>query len=168
MESNRVVQIICTTVPSKKSQGEKMQDTFNIAGVSFNNTDGTSRQEALKSFGDGCFVTINLLKEPFFNQDTQTTELAIACVEKTTKKRLGFIPRAHILPEIMNERQMTGLVRFYEPEGTWYCELARVQQPDSKMYADMKIYCETNGLPMPAYDIRAYISLLDAAMSASC
>jgi hypothetical protein len=87
-------------------------------------------------------------------------ESAIACVEKTTKKRLGVIPRTHLFSEIANVRQLTGIVRYCKPDDTWYCELSQVQQPDSEIYADMKRYCEIHKIPMPAYDVRAYSAFL--------
>jgi hypothetical protein len=138
-----------------------MKDIIKVAGVTFTNQDGISRQSILREFGENCFITVNLIKQSFFNEDTRQSELAIACIEKNTKKQIGFIPREDITSDIMNIRQMTGHVGCYAPSDTYYCELSQVQAPPTEMYADMKTVCEKRKLTMPAYDVRAFIQFTD-------
>jgi hypothetical protein len=137
-----------------------VKDAIKTAGVTFNNPDGESRQEILKSLGADTYITVNLIKQSFFNEQTQMPELAIACIEKNTKKQIGFIPRTDIEPEILKIRQLTGLVSVYQ--NTFFCVLTAQQTPDTEMYEDMKKTSETRGIPMPAYDTRAYIQFIDA------
>jgi hypothetical protein len=132
-----------------------MKDITKIVGVKFNNPDGESRQEILKSFGENTYLTVNLLKETWLNPETNIPELAIACVERNSKKKLGYIARAEVSPELLKLRQLTGLISFCKD--TYYCELAIQQLPDKEMYESMKKICADRNLPMPAYDIRAYI-----------
>jgi hypothetical protein len=136
-----------------------MKETLKTAGVTFANPDGESRQEILKSFGDGTFITVNLIKQTYFNPQTKIPELAIACFEKNTKKQIGYIPKADIEPEIIKMRQLTGYVSVFND--TYYCVLTKQQEPDTKMYSDMKQFCENIHLKPPAYDTRAYIQFID-------
>ncbi|GHU58484.1 hypothetical protein AGMMS49975_25120 [Clostridia bacterium] len=131
------------------------KEILKVAGVTFRNSDGEPRQNILKNFGEDSYLTINLRKETYFNPETNMPELAIACIEKNTKKQIGYIHRSDIDPEILKLRQLTGLVGLYED--VYYCELARQQAPDSEMYNSIKKICEAKCLQIPAYDVRAYI-----------
>jgi hypothetical protein len=99
---------------------------------------------------------VNLIKQSYINPKTGKTELAIACVERNSKKQIGFIPKSDIEPDILKIRQLTGLVKLHEASGTFHCELTSVQAPSSEEYKSVKALAEAKKMIMPAYDIRAF------------
>ena len=138
-----------------------MKTAIKIAGVTLANADGISRQEILKFFGVSRYITVNLIKRYYFNPKTGKKELSIACIEKSTKSQLGFIPEGDITQEIKGIRQMTGLVGHHASDDTYYCELTETQAPSSETYAYVKEICESKNLLMPIYDMRAYAQFYD-------
>lgn len=133
-----------------------MKNEIRIAGVTFANEDGQSRQEILGSLASnmaGSIITVDLLNTVYHNPDTNEDEFAIRCVEHNTRKCIGWIPRAELRNENLDE-QMTGFIRVYK--GNYYVSLDNIKRPSQKQYHYIKNLCTQMGIPVIAYDVRAY------------
>lgn len=128
-----------------------------VAGVTFANDEkdgGRSRQEILKELATskGSIITVNLYRTNWLNPKTGKYEHAIKCVEHDSKEVIGWIPKTDI--DKIKEKQMTGFIGFVK--GTYNVALDVQKCPTQAQYHAMKDICKSTGIPMPAYDVRAY------------
>lgn len=122
-----------------------------IAGVKFNNDKeygGESRQYILQQLYEsyGAIITVDL-KRTYYNN-----EPAIQCIEHTTRRLLGWIPKTDI--EQIKTNQMTGII--YKSKHGYSVELSDQQKPSKAQYQTIKSIYSKNNQTMPAYDKRAY------------
>ena len=125
-----------------------------IAGVTFKNEKedgGNSRQEILRNLvmSGKSIITVDLVETTF------NGEYAVKCIEHSTRQMIGWIPKT----ELANVRhlQMTG---FIDHSRVGYSvRLDNQKAPSQRQYYAVKHICEKNGVAMPAYDIRAYVTV---------
>lgn len=129
-----------------------------LAGVTFNNQDGTNRQGILAEFKAknhdiiGCIV-----KKVNYTDAEGKDSLALAIFEKTTKQQIGFIPKENI-PELLKTKttELTGFIGYNAKGKCYYVELSPIVPPTRNQYRHVSRLCAENGIQAPAYDMRAY------------
>lgn len=122
-----------------------MKNSIKVAGVTFNNEDGTSRQELLALIGRG-FRTAKLKQTEY--EGERAVEVRI------NGKMVGYVPRTQLTNPLSFEQELTAYVDIYKNK--FFVELTPRVRPSSKEYVTMKTLCAKAGKPMPAYDRRAY------------
>lgn len=132
--------------------------TCNVAGVTFANEDGVNRQGILRELVDAkkeiCGIS---LKKTNYTDNNGVTQMAIACIEKTSRQQIGFIPKENIT-EILKDNcnELTAFIGYNTKGKCYYVELSPVQAPTKNQYVYVQRACKKAGIPMPAYDERAY------------
>lgn len=131
-----------------------MKSTIKVAGTTFNNEDGTNRQDIIKRFGTG-WKTAKLKQTTFDGE--RAVEVRIG------GQHIGYIPKTQFGNPLSYKSELTAFVDYYPPKnvddaGKWYVVLSERSVPSSAEYAYMKKLCAKAGRPMPAYDKRAYAS----------
>lgn len=130
-----------------------------IAGVTFKNADGVSRQNIIRSLqGAYGIITVDLVPTTYHNSETNADERAIEVREHVSHQLLGYIPKAELDNPMLSD-QMTGFIRSYK--GTWSVQLDNIKRPTPKQYAYVKSMCAKSGKAMPAYDVRAYAYIFE-------
>lgn len=133
--------------------------SIKVAGVTFANENGESRQDILAGLAEQGIITVNLEYTSFEG------EPAIKCHEKTTGKVIGWIPKKNIEEVTACKiKQFTGFINFFKMKdgvGRYCAELCAQEKPTAKQYAKMIHLCKEQGIPMPAYDRRAYRKVFD-------
>lgn len=122
-----------------------------VAGVTFNNPDGTSRQKILSSFVG--WRTAKLHETVFTPENGEPERAVEVCINGNL---IGYIPRAQLDNPMSYQSELTVLVSMYKDK--YYAVLYPRIVPSSKEYATMKRICTQLHRPMPAYDRRAYMS----------
>lgn len=122
-----------------------------IAGVTFNNEaedGGVNRQKILNALANSGrqIITVDLKRTQY------NGELAIKCIEHTTRQVIGWIPKSDI--DKITHSQMTGFID-YGKHG-YSVRLDWQHAPTAKQYHYVKSLCTKHGIELPAYDIRAY------------
>ena len=130
---------------------------MNIAGVTFKNEDGESRQEILKNIFNSYsnIITIRLQHVTYYRNGIG--EPAIKCVEKSTKKMIGWLPK-DMVKNYKNVRELTGLIKVFNNK--YIVELYNQEPPTHAQYEMVKSICSKNNIPAPAYDRHAYDSII--------
>lgn len=137
-----------------------MKNFIKVAGVTFKNEDGVSRQNIIRSLScNHGIITVDLCETVFHNNETNEDERAIKVLEHNTKQCIGWIPRTDLDNENLSD-QMTGFVRNYK--GVWSVQLDNIKRPSAKQYAYAKSIANKKHIAMPAYDVRAYAYLYEA------
>lgn len=127
-----------------------MDDHIKVAGVTFDNPDGESRQTILRKLGFGYRYAI--LKQTTFDGE-RAVEVRIS------GKLIGYVPKTQLGNPLSHEEELTALVSCYskgDGKDKYYVTLSAREVPTSKEYAYMKKCCLAAKKPMPAYDKRAY------------
>lgn len=125
-----------------------------VAGVTFKNEKedgGNSRQEILRNLvmAGRAIITVDLVETTF------NGEYAVKCIEHSTRQMIGWIPKTELAN--VKHSQMTG---FIDHSRIGYSvRLDEQKAPSQKQYYAVKHICEKNGVMMPAYDIRAYVTV---------
>lgn len=125
-----------------------------VAGVTFKNEKedgGASRQEILRDLvmAGRAIITVDLVETTF------NGEYAVKCIEHSTRQMIGWIPKTELAN--VKHSQMTG---FIDHSRIGYSvRLDEQKAPSQKQYYAVKHICEKNGVMMPAYDIRAYVTV---------
>lgn len=135
-----------------------IMNKMKLAGVTFNNKPedgGKSRQQILAELPT--YITVILKHVKFYNENTDSYEDAIKCIEKTTGQVIGWIPRP-LINTLWRTYSLTGIVSCYK--NTYGVELVETQKPSQAQYWAVKRSCETTGQPLPAYDARAYTNYI--------
>ena len=129
-----------------------------IAGVTFANNDGENRQGILASLtaAGKTIIGIKIVKQNY-TDSTGRTSLALACVERTTGKQIGFIHQNEIADMLSKGlTEMTGFVSYNTKGKCYFVEIDTVQAPSRNQYILVKNTCKRAGIEAPAYDVRAY------------
>lgn len=122
-----------------------------IAGVTF---EGRQETLAMLVSMNRQVITVDLIYTTF------NGEFAIKLVENSTAREIGWIPRAELHRFIScNIRQMTGFIGYYND--IYFVRVDWQQVPTYHAYVQMYNYCTQNGYAMPAFDARAYASILE-------
>lgn len=138
-----------------------MKNMIKVAGVTFTNEDGTSRQEILAGLvGTTGIITVDLQQTTWHNDETNEDEYAIKCIEHNTRKVIGWIPKTELDNDILSS-QMTGFIRYYHNK--YSVQLDTIKRPSQKQYHAVKALCAKQGRPMVAYDVRAYAYVFEMA-----
>lgn len=124
-----------------------------IAGVTFANDDGESRQDIIASLP--AFITCELIPTYYDNQ------FAIKVREETTKKIIGWIPKENLDSNLAKYRILTGTVE--KTKNTWHVVAYPAIEPTVKQCKLVKLVCDVMRIPKPAYDKRAYNHFLNIA-----
>lgn len=128
---------------------------YNLAGVTYSNDDGESRQSILASLPE--WTTVTFMRTIFHNEKTGVDEPAIKVFEKRTRKQLGWIPRKNIDDAWAHSGATCHIMH---NERGYFATLSEVRPPSKKQYAIMKSISEKKNTPMPAYDQRAFVALV--------
>ena len=133
-----------------------MKTFLKIAGVQFDNEDGESRQEILKTLKKNTcgIITVDLV------ETTYEGEYAIKCLDHNSRKIIGWIPKTELKNEILSS-QMTGFIRVGSYGAS--VQLAVIKRPTQAQYHAVKIICSRARKSMPAYDTRAYAYIFEMA-----
>ena len=133
--------------------------TKTIAGVTFNNADGTGRQGILAGLiaAGRDIISIRIVKQNYTDEKTGKTTLALGCIERSTGKQLGFIHNNEIAEMLeKNITEMTGFIGYNVKGKCYFVELSEVKAPSKNQYIMVKNTCNRAGIELPAYDARAY------------
>ena len=122
-----------------------MIKSIKVAGVTFNNDNGESRQEILKGFGIG-WKTVRL-KQTVYNGER-------AVEVRVNGKLVGYVPKTQLTNPMSRADELTGFIGVCKHK--YYMVLTEREIPSSAEYAYMKKLCLNAKKPMPAYDRRAY------------
>ncbi len=152
------IQLINTHMELRKKEVTIMKK-MNIAGVTFNNKDGENRQGILAGLAAAgkTIIGIKIVKQNYTDSTTGRTSLALACVERTTGKQIGFIHQNEIA-DILSKgvTEMTGFIGYNTKGKCYFVEIDTVQAPSRNQYILVKNTCKRAGIEAPAYDVRAY------------
>lgn len=156
------------TAPFNQERTKRMnimmpeEPAVKIAGVTFNNKDGESRQEILKELSNRpSYVTLE--PEIFHNPETGLGEFAIRVVSETKKKTLGYIPKKEI-NSFKNTGRMLLIAGQYK--NSYFGCLYMIKDPTPKQYGLMKsLYRKGRINAMPLYDQTIYGMVLDSVMA---
>lgn len=86
-----------------------------VAGVTFPNPDGESRQEILKNIGFG-FFTANLVQTTFENE--RAVEVWIQ------GKQVGYVPRADLDNPMSYKQTLKAQILFFDAKGIYHVDLS--------------------------------------------
>lgn len=129
----------------------------NVVGVTFDNEDGTNRQDIIK----------RICKD-----DTQNEHLFLARLENTTyvnpqnvteraiavyagKEQLGFI-RHDFIEQMPDVTQVVAIASYFPKADKYTVNLYTHEKPSSKQYSYVKRICNMLGCPLPVYTRQAY------------
>lgn len=131
--------------------------TYNIkvAGVSFNNEDGTSRQEILsRIFNNPGHCSIVTPVECLYEG-----ERAVKLIDNATKLCIGWIPKTELASHQIFPLQMTVYVGNYKD--VYHAVVSETIPPSKRQYwYGQKILKQNAQRPYVAYDVIAYRSIL--------
>lgn len=127
-----------------------------VAGVTFKNEKedgGASRQEILRNLAMAgrAIITVDLIETTFGPNE----EYAVKCLEHSTRQMIGWIPKTELAN--VKHSQMTGFID--HSKVGYSVRLDNQKAPSQRQYYAVKHICEKNGIAMPAYDIRAYVTV---------
>ncbi len=117
-----------------------------VAGVTFENPNGESRQELLAYLPK--HIAVNLVHTTFTRNNGQK-EPAIEIWEKSSGKQIGFIPKDRIR-QMQNVHELIGTIA--KNKNTWNCTLRMPEKPSGKLYHAVKNLCQQQNLKLPPYD----------------
>jgi len=129
-----------------------MNNCIKVAGVTFNNPDGESRQTILRNLGFGYHYAI-------LKQTTYDGERAVEVWSDS--KFIGYVPKTQLTSPLSYENLLLVQILYYEEKNIYYAELSELQQPSEAEIAQMKLFCQTNKLAMPPMDRRAFAYTYD-------
>ena len=133
-----------------------MKETIKLAGVTFKNDDGTSRQDILAGIGRG-YVTCKLVETKFQDKKTGIFEKAIKVF--CNRNLIGWIPKRDLENSLTKHKTLTGCIDIYKDK--YHVTLSAQEHPSSAQYAYMKAVCAKQNWLMPAYDKRAYAQVFE-------
>lgn len=124
-----------------------MDDYIKVAGVTFDNPDGESRQTILRKLGFGYRYAI-------LKQTTYDGERAVEVW--TDSKFIGYVPKAQLDNALSYASILLVQILYYEEKNIFCAELSELQTPSDAEIAQMKLFCRNNKLAMPPMDKRAF------------
>ena len=122
-----------------------MKNTIKVAGVTFNNDNGESRQEILKNIGIG-WKTARLKQTTFDGE--RAVEIRVG------GKLIGYVPKTQLNNPLSTAEELTAFIGVCKHK--YYAVLSEREAPSGAEYAYMKKLCLAAKKIMPAYDRRAY------------
>ena len=138
-----------------------------VAGVSYNNPDGSYRQEILSRIagnhrtGDTKCIA-ELVLGIYEDANTHVREKAIYV--HVGCECIGAIPRTEIgrFMDIINGgcTKVLASVGFYEKAGKYTCNLYEYEAPTKAQYATVVAICRNHGWQMPLYEKGEYTHFL--------
>lgn len=117
-----------------------MDNYIKVAGVTFANEDGESRQEILKDFGFGYRYAI--LKQTTFDGE-RAVEIWV------DSKLIGYVPKTQLNNPLSYEELMLVQIMYYEEKGIYCAEISAIQRPDEQDVAIIRAFCTEKGLDIP-------------------
>lgn len=125
-----------------------------VNGVTFNNEDGKNRQEVLReiSHREAGISIVNMIETKYDG------ERAVQIFDSVTNQCVGWVPKDELPLHESFPETMTLKVQMYK--GTMFADVFETITPSSKQYYAVKRICKERKIPMPAYDARAYKSLI--------
>lgn len=125
-----------------------------LNGVTFKNDDGKSRQDVLREIAsrEAGISIVNVV------ETTYNGERAVQVFDSITNQCIGWIPRDELSAHPSFPAEMAVKVQMYK--NTFFADISEVIRPSAKQYYAVKRICRERRLPMPAYDARAYKSVI--------
>jgi hypothetical protein len=125
-----------------------------LNGVTFNNEDGKNRQDVLReiSYREAGISIVNVVETKFEG------ERAVQVFDSITNQCIGWIPKDELAANPSFPETMT--VRVQQYKGIMFADIMPTITPSSKQYFAVKRICKERRIPMPAYDARAYKSII--------
>lgn len=127
-----------------------MEKTFKLAGVTFNNEDGTPRQDILRVLYElpGHVTIVKLI------ETTYDGERAVKVIDEKSGQTIGWIRKADLF--IMNKfpEKMTARIDFYKDN--YFVVLEEYKTPSQKLYHAVKELCDKKHIQRPMYEMNAY------------
>lgn len=124
-----------------------MDDYIKVAGVTFDNPDGESRQTILRKLGFGYRYAI-------LKQTTYDGERAVEVW--TDSKFIGYVPKAQLDNALSYASILLVQILYYEEKNIFCAELSELQTPSDAEIEQMKLFCRNNKLAIPPMDKRAF------------
>lgn len=124
-----------------------MDNYIKVAGVTFENPDGESRQKILKGFGFGFRYAI--LKQTTFENE-RAVEIWV------DSKLIGYVPRTQLDNPLSYRDIMLVQILYYEEKGIYCAEISELQPPSDAEIRRMVVLCKRCGIVPPPEDVRAY------------
>lgn len=124
-----------------------MNNYLKVAGVTFANDNGTSRQDILALLNNSGNWFIAKLEQTTFEGERAVKVFV-------NNMQIGWIAKAQLDDERSYNKTLTCFVG--KSKSGYYAQLTETIAPSAKEYHTMKAICSKHGLPMPAYDRRAY------------
>lgn len=133
--------------------------TMKVAGVSFDNDDGTSRQQILSTMAkrEGGYAIVDLIETTFDG------ERAVKIIDHNSKGCIGWVPKDNLEDNPTFPASVTAKIQCYK--GTYFATISETVVPSAKQYYAAKCICKNNNIMMPAYDSRAYSHLISRSMA---
>lgn len=132
-----------------------------VRGIAFQNDDGEERHDIVKKLHENMtYVSIRLRKKHVYVESSKMTVLGLECVEKSTKKVLGFVP-AELVNDILasNVRELTGHI-IETKKGDLIVGLYELVPPSKAQYDYVKHLCAVHNQPLPVYDQHIYGAII--------
>ena len=117
-----------------------MDNYIKVAGVTFTNENGESRQEILKNFGFGYRYAI--LKQTTFDGE-RAVEVWV------DSKLIGYVPKTQLNNPLSYEELMLVQIMYYEEKDIYCAEISAIQHPDEQDVAKIRAFCTEKGLDIP-------------------
>lgn len=124
-----------------------MDNHIKVAGVTFDNPDGESRQTILRKLGFGYRYAI-------LKQTTYDGERAVEVW--TDSKFIGYVPKSQLDNELSYASILLVQILYYEEKNIFCAELSELQTPSDAEIVQMKLFCRDNKLTMPPMDKRTF------------
>lgn len=127
-------------------------ENIRVAGVTFTNSNGESRQTILQKLGVGYHYAI-------LNQTTFDGERAVEVW--VDSKMIGYVPKINLDDPISYESILVAQIGYYEDPYTYsenyWASLSPIQTPTEEEYQAMIKFCDSKHIPLPVVcDKRAY------------
>lgn len=131
-----------------------MTMNLKLAGVTFDNEDGTSRQKLLETMYQmpAHMILVDMI------ETTYDGERAVKVLESKSKYHIGWVKKADLAKYEKFPDQMTASVNYYK--NTYYVELSICEAPSQKQYHTVKSIVAKKHMPKPIYDKKAYAAFL--------
>lgn len=135
-----------------------MNEYIKVAGVTFPNDDGESRQTILKNIGFGFHYAL-------LNQTTYDNERAVEIW--CDGKMVGYIPKIELTNPLSYAEILILQVLYFEEKGIYCAELSERQEPTDEETKRVIEICNEKKLKMPiVVDKRAYAFFAACAATA--
>lgn len=133
-----------------------MNSSFNVAGVTFCNEDGESRQEIIKNIG--CIYNLATLVQTTYKNE-RAVEVHI------NGKKIGYVPKTELNNPLSYSPTLLAEISVFEENSEqkkiYYVKLREIIKPTDKQTSAMLSFCRTHNLRVPdiadSFVYKAYI-----------